>query len=63
MRSCIHGARLAIRDVHEFHADAAAIDAPRRIRFGPVDIQFGHRPGFEIAQRIEIRLQVSPAAK
>ena len=41
----------------------AAIEAPRRLRFRARIFQFRHRHGLEIAERIEIRLQISPAAK
>ena len=54
---------LAVRNVHEFHADAAAVNAPCGVRLGSVAVQLRHRRRFQITQRIDAGLQVSPAAK
>ena len=56
-------ASLAIGDVHEFHADASAVDSASRVCLRPRNIKLGHRCRLQIAERVEICLQVSPAAK
>ena len=56
-------APLGIGNVHELDADAAAVDAARGISFVAGDVQFGMAERREVAERIEVGLQVSPAAE
>src|SRR5271155_267260 len=54
---------LALRDVHEFHADRPAIHSSRGCRIRPAHFQFRHGHWRHVAQRIQICLKISPAAK
>jgi hypothetical protein len=54
---------LGIGNVHELRTNRAAINAARRFGVRARNVEFGHSDRFEIAQRIEVRLQVSPAPK
>ena len=56
-------ASLRISDVGELDADATAINAPGFLRDFAFGRQFGVRLGPEKAERIEFRLDVSPAAE
>ena len=56
-------APLGIGDVHELDADCAAIDFARRVGVGARDGELGKLDRLQIAQRIEIRLKVAPAAE
>src|SRR5690242_14504780 len=49
--------------MHELSANRAAINSAGGLGFGTGYVQFGHGDGSEIAQGIEIRLKVSPAAE
>ena len=63
MRCWIHRRRARIGDMHELGANRAAIDLARGVRFRAGDVEFGQGDRLQIAQRIEIRLKVSPAAE
>ena len=52
-------AALGIGDVHEFHAHAAAIDAPRFARPLVVDLQIGMWLGRQQAERIEFGFKIA----
>ena len=49
-------APLAIRNVHEFRADAAAIDCAGVGGVFSVNVEFRHCDGLKVSERIEIRL-------
>ena len=63
MRSGDPAAAFRIGDVHELDADGAAINAPGLLRDFAFGRQFGVRLRPEKAERIEVRLEVSPVAE
>src|SRR5579885_614532 len=56
-------APLRLHQVHEIGADGTTIVAPRFVRDFSLEFQVGRLQWFEKTQRIQIGLQISPAAK
>jgi hypothetical protein len=54
---------LGIGNVHEFHADAAAVSAPRLVGNVAGNLQVRMRLRGEMSQRIEVGLKITPAAE
>jgi hypothetical protein len=49
--------------MHEFGADRAAVDRPRRLRIGSLHLQLGVLQRLQPAERVEVGLQIAPAAE
>src|SRR5580704_18263702 len=54
---------LCLGEVHEFHANVAAVDAPRFFGSFARQLQIGELLRLENAERVERRLVIAPAAE
>jgi hypothetical protein len=52
-----------VRNVHELRADGAAIDLASGFRVLTVELQLGMRDAREVAERVEVGLEIAPAAE